>query len=331
VGVNISFSSAKCVFFVIMLLGEMRISQQHVVIIGAVVLISVIALIVLSKMRNHAHACAEGFQQTQVLKHIRHVYIKTQGIGDFIRGSFALAKFCKQNGLSFDIDYSQHNINNYLINKNMRTEISTDKNRLIDVTDIMHFPALESTLKDSMKTALSDVLYVNTCNTHVDYPIDEDIRTFIRNSFLPNEKIQKAVEDMQLQLLGSKKPYGIIHARLGDSALNGASPESEYANIASEINVQKRNIDPSLPVLAISDDAKFKEYLQKYGVIPIPTKPAHTTSANDLTDTMVDLFVLCGANIIIQHSVYRWGSGFSDRAADMYNIKVYKTKESTTQ
>jgi hypothetical protein len=139
------------------------------------------------------------------------------------------------------------------------------------------------------------------------------------------------VQATQQQLLAGKKSYGIIHARLGDAALtSGASPESEYTKILADINAQKIKLNSSLPLLVISDDSRFREFMHKNGgVIPVPTKPAHTNSTNDLKDTMVDFFLLCDANAIIQYSAYWWGSGFSDRAADMYTIPVYKTKESS--
>lgn len=267
--------------------------------------------------------CSEGFQNT---KHVRHLYTMEikRGMGDFIRGSLVLAKFCKDRGVPFDVDYSMHPIHQYMLNSKKNQSIESDMN------NIVHFKEDYTTDKEvasvlEAELAKKDVVFMCACNPLLQYPLDEDVREFIRDSFLPTPEIQSAVSNTIKQLLGSKKPYAVIHARIGDKVLvyNGAESTEMYDKIRQAILAHAKKIDT--PILVLSDDLKFKNYLhEEDGYIVVSTIPKHTIKEGDMKDTILDFFILCGASTIIQYSTYQWGSGFSDRAADLYNIPVHR-------
>ncbi len=297
----------------------MKITRFHVILLLIVFIVGCAMLWAISK-----HTSVENFT---VQKHVRHLYTRTipRGMGDFIRGSIVLAKLCKERGVSFDIDYSMHPIHNYMINSKKNAAFETNMSAVRTLEDKVH-TIQEMNAELDKELANKDLVFFGAVNPHIVYPIDDDIRAFVRDSFLPTDEIKNAVDETVIKLLGEKKPYAIVHARMGDHILVDKHTEnsSKYDTIREKIKSQLHNVK-DMPILVLSDDPNFKTYLhEKDGYFAVPTQPLHTMKDGDVKDTMVDFFLLCGASAIIQYSTYEWGSGFSDRAIDLYNIPKYK-------
>jgi hypothetical protein len=289
----------------------------------------IVVLVVLVVLLVSLSQQSEPFEDAPKRKHLRHIYINNTGMGDFIRGSIELAKICKQLNVSFDVDYSQHAIGKWLTNKRMQKDLLPDRDKIIE-SPLMKLdsPTIKAIIVNELGN-VSDggVVFIGTCHPMITYPIEEDIRQFAKESFEPNEELKKEV-DAVLGTLGVKRPYAVIHARLGDHVLTNGVREGEakYEEIRKKIAEKRSNLPKDTPMVVVSDDARFKKYLHdKDGYFLIPTTPRHTTSGNNMKDTMIDFATLCGASAIIQYSGYYWGSGFSDRAADLYNMPLYKT------
>jgi uncharacterized protein (DUF2164 family) len=310
----------------------MGLSKSHVRLLWG--LLVVIAVLILALVALQSRQLTEPFN-INPRKHVRHVYINpnnvnTMGMGDFIRGSVEMAKICKQLDVTFDVDYSQHQIGKWLVNKRAVKDVATPGVDKIVEAQIMKMDS--GTIKNIIVDELTKVpdggsVFIGTCHPMITYPIEEDIRQFARESFELGDNLKKEVDRM-LETLHVKRPYAVIHARLGDHILNDGAKEdsTKYEEFRKKITEQRKKISNDIPVLVISDDAAFKEYLHTSdGYTLIPTKPLHTSKLIDMKDTMIDFALLCGASNIVQYSNYGWGSGFSDRAAELYNIPVYKT------
>ncbi len=306
----------------------MKLKSYHIFVLLAIIFTLLILLYILQNNRKY-----ESFDVQK--KHVRHLFnSKTQGIGDFIRGSLTIAKICKAHGYTFDVDYEDNGISRYLYNTSKRSDISTDKSNIINIEQkVYEYNELEGIIISKLNNSSSGILFLGTCIPHRTLPIDDDIREYLKNSFLPNDELKNAVNDMKRNLLGNESTqYTMIHARIGDNVLvdNTIVGIDVYESARMKIKTQVEQLTTKRPTIAISDDVNFKNYLhEKDGYILMPTKPKHTKDSDDIKDTMIDFFMLCGASEIVQHSQYYWGSGFSDRASDLYNIPIFKTKPDT--
>lgn len=296
--------------------------------IGLAIIVSVMLMLLL--LLKYENAAVDSFANQ---KHVRHVFTHKypRGMGDFIRGSLTIAKICREKGYTFDIDYSNAGIANYMMNARQRPDIQTDPASIVEAEDkVFGFDELATVIESNINRQESGILLLGTCNPHITKPIDADIREFVRDSFLPNDTMKESIRAIKQNLLGdASTPYTLIHARIGDHVLvdNGKVGVDEYEAVRQKINAQLQQLPTKRPILVISDDVNFRNYLHdKDGYILVPTRPKHTKDDDDLKDTMIDFFMLCGASEIVQHSNYRWGSGFSDRASDLYNIPIFKTK-----
>jgi hypothetical protein len=95
-------------------------------------------------------------------------------------------------------------------------------------------------------------------------------------------------------------------------------------SIITKINIQKK-------ILVVSDSNYIKKYLyKKYKFKMIESEIIHLGYLNSsnitksIESTLIDFFLICGANKIYSLSVYDWNSGFSTMASRLYDIPIEK-------
>jgi hypothetical protein len=266
-------------------------------------------------------------------RHIRYVQTYPAAIGDFIRGAIYIALYCKQHGYTFDIDYSRYAIGRYLYNQRFNEGIVTNFDKVIQLPVTTDIKEVTDFLD---KNITNDVTFVSNCNPLKKFIMDSETKELIKNSFLPNDLLKEGINLTKRSLLNNEtQSYSIVHLRIGDQSFDENNSNDVTYNCTEICDKIKQLVDkrPNKddPVLILSDNIKCKQLMgAKNNYIIVPTKPKHLSIHNDdddLKDTLIDFFLLCGSKNIIQYSIYSWGSGFSERAHDLYEVPIIREKE----
>jgi len=98
------------------------------------------------------------------------------GFGDFLRGSFYLLEFCRSKNIEFDIDFSQHPIEQFL--EKIPTEDS------VDYKEVLYFGELDLVkLHKYINLNKNKVLHLFS-GAKVAHTISENDQNFIRNKLV---------------------------------------------------------------------------------------------------------------------------------------------------
>lgn len=249
---------------------------------------------------------------------IKHIYTtsyksKSQppGFADFVIGSMSLFCFNEQ---SLYVDYSNHPINNFLVN-----EYNVLPDAIFDECDIKEF---FDQPRETIYSAISEALDIPMCiatNTR-GYVVSEAVREFAVKSFKPNSVLQVEIDKTLKEL--KLKDFEVIHIRLGDGNMfhqvNDIHKEFLENNVRGSISEKD--------VLVISDNEYIKSYLRE----KIPTikvlnnKPIHlgdliNATTEDIKYTLLDFYLMSKSKKITCYSIYG-GSGFSEVCSNIYNI-----------
>jgi hypothetical protein len=267
------------------------------------------------------------------------------GLGDFIRGSISCYQLCKKLNLHFSIDFKYHPISYYLQQNNI-VYSETDIHDLqdIDYNDIRWSNdgsgignVLQQTVfrleirllehyKDLRILSHEDcVLYTNVWPS---FPLEDDDKEFIKNSFLPSSELSKLI----LNSIPTDKQYEVIHIRSGDlyafnvqvGETHNRSTEELLEKIDHKINDIKNSTEHK--IIIFSDSHELKNIISnKYNLLTVNTKPTHCaleTNHETIRDTLIDFFIMSRAKHIHQFSVHYWGSGFSTSINWIYDVPI---------
>ena len=120
--------------------------------------------------------------------------------------------------------------------------------------------------------------------------------------------------------------YSVIQIRLNDKEVYDNYRYNRIVDILK--NIKNKNSDKKF-LLISSDDI----YINKID-IPLFLKTnltrghigLNTTSLKECEDTMLEFMLMTSSSDIIQLSVYKWGSGFSDIINALYDKPLIKYK-----
>jgi hypothetical protein len=211
------------------------------------------------------------------------------GIGDFIRGSIFLYRYCKYNEFEFNIDFKHHPFKEYLKNKN-ESDVSYPEESIYDISKNCSFnPACVSKYfskilseKDERYIISSyyiDFLHPNVFNLKQminvinNFKLNKDEKEFFKKTFIFSDVIEKRYNKWLIKNKIKEKKYAIIHARTGDSnfikEISGEKMVKEYctnSNIDIEDLYQKIKLfqaEVNLPVVVLSDSNSLKSVIKK--------------------------------------------------------------------
>lgn len=273
---------------------------------------------------------------------------KASGFGDFLRGSYYLMQFCRENYIQFDMNMMNHPLSKCFTRKKpYTTEMETifldieplsgnnfipyiDKDRTIGYKNDVQFSVA------FVKHLLESQVYKDTIYLYsIAYPYSESIseldKMYIRYCLEPTREIEEYVKDMMSKLNLSVRNYITIHIRSGDRFLiDGATNMSpRYLSQIREYLDQLLNSGlPSDKYLLLSDNITLKHLLiDEYGdrmcatFIPI----THSGEGVIITDTsikntLLDFYLLSKSSAIYSYSCFNHGTGFSKWTAKTYNI-----------
>ena len=210
------------------------------------------------------------------------------GIGDFLRGSLYLYKFCKDRKLDFFISFKHHSISSFIRTKK---EFEYEEKQIVDVHKISSkssFVQLGSSksLYERIRKETNDTvmkpngqvyvfLYTNYSNLFLINEKDiipslnhtENLTTDCCNWFKENIIFDNSVEEKALETLSNlcmkQKKFNIVHFRIGDER---SFFDLEYSSRKVDFNslflICKKKIEQdNTPILLLSDNNKLKTYL----------------------------------------------------------------------
>lgn len=206
------------------------------------------------------------------------------GIGDFLRGCcFLFEFFKKKHGINLCIDFSNHDISQYIKSKTKRT---VDLTSILDVEKINkeNIPAIDyfENIKNNIVRAInSENKKIHICSNYsdiinydpnkiYDYQISEECSAFMKSNLV----FGKDIKDEYKKIISQHKieKYEVIHFRCGDVELISGDINDEsnvntkkynifYDNLWKICLDVRNNIDKKLIIM--SDSNKFKNYCKK--------------------------------------------------------------------
>jgi len=248
------------------------------------------------------------------------------GFGDTLKGTFMLYMISKKYGYTFYLDLTNHPIGDYIVKTipDKYTNLNDDVNEYFNFFNSNNLKLINE-VTAIMETKEIGIFETNT-NLESDIELTNDDRIILQNILKPtnylNDKINLLKQQYELN------EYSVIHIRAGDDNMNTEIDSKiigNIENIITKINIQKK-------ILVVSDSNYIKKYLyKKYKFKMIESEIIHLgylNSSNNIEksieSTLIDFFLICGANKIYSLSVYDWNSGFSTMASRLFDIPIEK-------
>lgn len=234
------------------------------------------------------------------------------GLGDLLRGTIGLFKYCKIKGYNFIVDFSLHPISSCM--KTASHPYSSIIKRNCNNIYAVEPHIVKSYIEDKLK--LNNYVIINTnCNPDVfEITATSELKDFIKGLFNFTDKF-KSFYDKQIQTVPLLK-YDIIHIRCGDDAL--------FSNKLNSINlwIDKINSIKTPSSILLTDTKQLKDNID---IFKFNTKITHIGRSNDIQAIMGTLFefvVLTRASTIKTYTTYSWISGFAKIANYIYDIPL---------
>ena len=211
------------------------------------------------------------------------------GIGDFIRGSIFLYRYCRYNGFKFNLDFKHHPFSKYLKNENESDVSYTDEN-IYDISKncsfsprcvSKYFSKILSEKKESyiMSSYYIDFLHPSVFDLYKiidivnNFKLEQEEKEFFKKTFIFSDIIENRYNKWLIKNKLNKKKYVIVHARTGDSnfikEVSGEDVIKQYctnSNIDIEEFYKKITSfqkEIGLPVVVLSDSNSLKSIINK--------------------------------------------------------------------
>ena len=265
----------------------------------------------------------ENFENKKTIIHKilkKTTLVNPPGFGDIIKGTIGLYSISKNYNYNFYLDLSNHPISKYI-----KTTLPNEYNNIKDVVyeffngfNIQDHDELPNKIVEKMNKKNIGLFETNCMPSIIKYLNDQD-NNDIKKLFLPNDFLQEKLNNIKIELNLNK--YSVLHIRSGDDNMNKPVDSKFIKRI--ENTLSKIHLPDN--ILLLSDSKEIKRYLNnKYKFKIIESDIIHLGTLNHnnkgLESTLIDFFLLCGAESIYSLSVYTWNSGFSSMASRLYNI-----------
>ena len=234
------------------------------------------------------------------------------GLGDSLRGTIGLFKYCKMKGYNFIVDFSLHPISSCI-----KTDPHAFSSIIKDNHNNIYAVApnfVESYIETKLET--NDYVIINTnCGLNVfKTPATSELKEFIKGLFNFTDAF-KCFYEKQIQTIPFSK-YDVIHIRCGDKSL--------FNNTVSLIDVWINNINSikTLSSILLTDTKLIKD---NSDIFKFDSTIAHIGRSDDIEaimNTLFEFLVLIRANSIKSYTIYKWISGFAKIANYIYDIPL---------
>lgn len=272
---------------------------------------------------------------------LNYINGQSPGLGDFLRGCFCFNQIANLLGLEFEIDVSNHPIAKYLENSYHIEGIDYNNLEFVfgnDNRDSNGSIDYEGRTKNINQNFLNNVInWLNGKDCEVYgffstafpsfFDHRQECKTLINSKIQPNEFMRNYIDYTLSELGLTKKGYGVIHVRTGDSHLKNEEPIS--INFINKIKQQIiKMLSADRRYLILSDSNVFKTHMksvpQCYTIIRkiehLGGEYIKSTETNGVMNTLLEFFLMSYSNAIFSMSVYPHISGFSKYCSILHDI-----------
>lgn len=293
----------------------------------------------------------DNFKNTKLKKVVNvfqmtYVNDKSQGIGDFLRGSVYLTYLCKLLNVNFDVHFLNHPLSMHFMNQENEYE-SMKSNEIYAYIDKMEDRnAFIINFINMLNQCHSEIAYVY-CNydprfdiENLKYGIIHHARNIIIPKMEPTENVLVMMDKKLAEINLKRKQYNVIHIRLGDHYMIGEKQYRKFNlkqlkaifkthvnfiihDIRSKLNKNQKYIivgDNSFAKMIISNI--FNNVHQFNTAIIHLGEKTNFIPMNERTiiDTFIDFCIIRHSLSVVSYSAYGHGSGFSKQCAHIYDI-----------
>jgi hypothetical protein len=283
------------------------------------------------------HLTNKNIKKIVCVFQLQYINEKTEGLGDFLRGSFYAMQLTKLLNLEFEIDISNHPIAKYIENPGKNPAINYDNLEWVighnrpphlwkDPNKFLNIDFANEIIDKINNYSHSDTYAFYTNAFPIFYTFLDTGREKIKNMLIPNAFMQEYIDTTLNEMNLTRNTYATIHIRSGDQYLtNSETMNVEFINkIKKHIN---RLIVPGKKYLIISDSNILKIALKSYpNFYIINRKIEHlgqflkSEESNGIMNTLLDFYLMSYSNAIFALSAYDWVSGFSKYCAVINKI-----------
>lgn len=234
----------------------------------------------------------------------------TWGLGDLVRGTIHMYQLSKKLQFNLIVDIHLHPIHTCLdYDGNIDEYAFVDENayNIPFVINVEKFLVAHNENKFCVLT-----------NDWFQEPITDECKNFIKSILQPNKTLEQRIE-LTLHNLPFKN-YNILHYRLGDDLLvRGSNENNTFDDLLAKLRTRSNS-----NTLFISDSESFKSFTRSQtNTFMLNTIVRHIgfdKHGNELSDTLLEFFIMTKADYIQTYSVYCWMSGFVSIAKNVYGI-----------
>ena len=251
-------------------------------------------------------------------------YASPPGLGDYLRGSIALAHHARERGHALQLDFSSHPIGRFLRVPPPAPPVEAPFEEFFDVRATMVYDWLDELTPGSPARLSTNLL------PH-DSRIDDEICAIVRRQLDFEPAILEAAERLHRRIADDR--FAVLHLRVADADFHG-----EQAASVPLFHYVETRIVPTWGrrIAVVSNNASMKKALSlRFGLPLIDTAAvhlgAHRGSPDGVRDTLIDFALLARASQIYSHSVYGWKSGFSHWCATLHGIPYERIELAPTK
>ena len=265
--------------------------------------------------------------------------ILTPGFGDFLRGSICLHQYCEANDIDHYISFKDHPVGQFLEKVDYGELLEKAKN-----SELLEFPfepnkpnpfSLIEKNQQITKILETQGFVKLITNNHPEAEINTKTKEHIKRFIKPNNYLQEKINQSLNKLKITPHNYCVLHIRLGDTYMQNChecwahrKKETLEQNVYDLVsNTVKSIINPDLVLLSDSWllKSRFIGQCKVLENIPVHSGSKLDTMPLDLIEqTLIDFFIIANSQAIYQISGYMWGSGFSDRCHELYEIPIQR-------
>lgn len=298
--------------------------------------------IAFEKIVRHIHNNFKNSKLKKVVNVFQMTYVndKSQGIGDFFRGSVYLTCLCKLLNVGFDVHLLNHPLHICLSNQENEYE-SMKCNEIyahIDKADrrgefIIDF----INILNACDEEIAYVYFNYDPRFDIEHPkhgVIYDARNVIIPKIQPTERILNFMDKKLEEINVERKQYRIIHIRLGDHFM--IKREASHLNPIFRIHIQylmndlKNKLNRNEKYIIVGDNNIAKSIIARRfnNVHMFNNKIIHlgektqfeTMNEMSLMDTIIDFCIIRYSRSVVSYSAYGHGSGFSKQCAHIYGV-----------
>ncbi len=298
--------------------------------------------LVFAKIDRHVRNNFKNSKLKKVVNVFQMTYVndKSQGIGDFFRGSVYLTHLCKLLNVGFDVHLLNHPLHICLANQENEYEsMKCDQiYAYIDKTDRRGAFIIDFINKlNACDEEIAYVYFNYDPRFDIENPkhgIISGARNVIIPKIQPTECVLNLMDKKLAEINVQRNQYNVIHVRLGDHFM--IERDSNHLkhifsiHVGFIINHIRTQLNQNEKYILVGDNWVAKNIIsRKFNNIHVfNNEIIHLGEKNNLVemnertlmDTFVDFCIMRYSARIWSYSAYEHGSGFSKQCAHIYGV-----------